>query len=63
MELTLFAAQRFHMMHPHVQFHEYILYGLGVMAKQGYSHGIKSSGNYLKKNEQEMSFFFESHGI
>ena len=45
---SLFLTHRLSVMHALVKFHEYIPYGLGVMARHGLLYGIKSRGNNSK---------------
>ena len=53
---SLFMTHRFSVMHALVKFHEYIPYGLGVMAWTGLLYGIKSRGNNSKTKNARVVF-------
>ena len=45
---SLFMTHCLNVMHVPVKFHEYIAYGLGVMARTRFTKGTISRGNNLK---------------
>ena len=53
---SLFLTHRPSVMHALVKFHEYIPYGLGVMARHGLLYGIKSRGNNSKTKNARVVF-------
>ena len=56
---SLFVTHRLNVTHPLLKIHEYIPYGLGVMAR---TRLTKSRGNNLKKtNMQEFFSLFRTH--
>ena len=56
---SLFMTHRLNVMHAPIKFHEYIPYGLGVMARHGLLYGIKSRGNNSKT--KNAGVFFLAH--
>ena len=56
---SLFMTHRPNVMHAPIKFHEYILYGLGVMAGHGLLYGTKSRGNNSKIKNARV--FFLAH--
>ena len=53
---SLFLTHRLSVMHALVKFHEYIPYGLGVMAQTGLLYGIKLRGNNSKTKNARVVF-------
>ena len=53
---SLFMTHRLSVMHALVKFHEYIPYGLGVMARTRFTNGIKSRGNNSKTKNARVVF-------
>ena len=53
---SLFMTHRLSVMHALVKFHEYIPYGLGVMARHGLLYEIKSRGNNSKTKNARVVF-------
>ena len=53
---SLFMTHRLSVMHALVKFHEYIPYGLGVMARNNLLYGIKSWGNNSKTKTARVVF-------
>ena len=54
---SLFMTHRLNVMHAPVKFHEYIPYGLGVMARTRLPYGTKSRGNNSKTKNARVFFF------
>ena len=53
---SLFMTHRLSVMHALIKFHEYIPYGLGVMAWTKFTIGIKSRGNNSKTKNARVVF-------
>ena len=58
---SLFMTHRLNVMHAPIKFHEYIPYGLGVMARHGLLYGTKSRGNNSKTKNAEFSSLLMTH--
>ena len=53
---SLFMTHCLSVMHALVKFHEFIPYGLGVMARTQFMHGITSGGNNSKTKNARVVF-------
>ena len=53
---SLFMTHRLNVMHAPVKFHEYILYGLGVLARTRLLYGTKSRENNSKTKNARVLF-------
>ena len=58
---SLFLTHRLSVMHALEKFHEYIPYGLGVIARTRLLYGIKSRGNNSKTKNARVVFLFMTH--
>ena len=61
---SLFLTHRLSVMHALVKFHEYIPYGLGVMARTRFSYMELNQGEIIQKPKmQELSSLFMTHRL
>ena len=60
---SLFMTDRYSVMHALVKFHEYVPYGLGVMALTVYYMELNQGGIIQKPKMQELSSLFMTHHL
>ena len=60
---SLFMTHGLNVMHAPVQFHKYIPYGLGVMARTQFTIWNCQGQIIQKPNKQELSSLFMTHGL
>ena len=61
---SLFMTHRLSVMHALVKFHDYIPYGLGVMARTQFYYMELSQGEIIQKPKmQELSSLFMTHRL